>query len=210
MRDGHAPGTCWDGDPAARSRPGLRGPARTASQAHPASSADNPGGPRECSISQSAGNPAGAACKRATSVSAEHTRREAGVPALAGSAAREHRRSRPAIAPGSVKDTSHRQAGRHGPEGAETLNTRRAREDAPRPADGGVSRQETAGPGPPHSGAPGGQRGGGARLPPTADAEGSGPRREDPAHYVISLAFSFFLKTPGWSDFIVHAFRESR
>lgn len=142
--------------------------------------------------------------------SAEHTRREAGVPALAGSAAREHRRSRPAIAPGSVKDTSHRQAGRHGPEGAETLNTRRAREDAPRPADGGVSRQETAGPGPPHSGAPGGQRGGGARLPPTADTEGPGPRREDPAHYVISLALSFFLKTPGWSDFIVHAFRESR
>lgn len=182
----------------------------TASQAHPASSADNPGGPRECSISQSAGNPAGAACKRATSVSTEHTRREAGVPALAGSAAREHHRSRPAIAPGSVKDTSHRQAGRHGPEGAETLNTRRAREDAPRPADGGVSRQETAGPGPPHSGAPGGQRGGGARLPPTADAEGPGPRREDPAHYVISLALSFFLKTPGWSDFIVHAFRESR
>lgn len=206
MRDGHAPGTCWDEDPAARGRPGLRGPARDRLTGAPRQLRRQPWGPSGMFYLTVCWQP----CKRATSVSAEHTRREAGVPALAGSAAREHRRSRPAIAPGSVKDTSHWQAGRHGPEGAETLNTRRAREDAPRPADGGVSRQETAGPGPPHSGAPGGQRGGGARLPPTADAEGPGPRREDPAHYVISLAFSFFLKTPGWSDFIVHAFRESR
>lgn len=187
------------------------------------SSANNPGVLPECSISQSAGRPDRAACKQATVHQCLGTH-AAKLTSLALevshglSATREHRRSRS----GTLKFGHHswrhdrtRSASRpvsKSLKDPKPLNACSASKEASRPADQG-GRQPGVG--------SAGSQSHLVTAQGTTPWRGMAPRQrlmwkgrilnmKTPENYFISLTFSFFMKTPGWSDFIVCAFSEHR